>query len=335
MMVTIDASPAAQDRAAFGNELRAKAIGDAATQATMQPWVAMKCYQLSRGGRVSQMHTLDLGSQQIVQEHQFAAVQKLGSTPANFCTISYSTPSMAFRFSDHATSCSESIFFMPERTDFDIYVPAGTQTAYIGFSQREFLEAARALNPAAWDLPSRQVSQFQCAQLGELKAAVAHWLCAAETAASAGDILAPEVLRAIILETVLRVLTASASDKTILSPLSARSRAVKICRMAREYVDERLAAHEMPTIVDICVSLSVSERALLYAFHSYVDMSPQAYLRLCRLNHVRTTLLAGNPTTTTVTHAAMQMGFLHLSRFAGDYRQVFEETPKVTLARRS
>ncbi|WP_245566197.1 carbonic anhydrase [Stappia stellulata] len=171
MTVPIDASPAAQDGAAFGNALRAKTIEDAAAQATMQPWVAMACYQLSRGGQVSQMHTLDLGSQQIVQEHQFAAVQKLGSTPADFCRISYSTPSMAFRFSDHAASCTESIFFMPERTDFDIYVPAGTQTAYIGFSERELLEAARALDPAAWALPSRQVSQLRCAQAGELKAA--------------------------------------------------------------------------------------------------------------------------------------------------------------------
>lgn len=57
MIVTIDASPATQDRAAFGNELRAKTIEDAAAQATMQPWVAMECYQLSRGGRVSQMQT--------------------------------------------------------------------------------------------------------------------------------------------------------------------------------------------------------------------------------------------------------------------------------------
>ncbi len=334
MIATSGASPAAQDRAALGNELRSKTIENAAAQASMQPWVAMECYQLSRGGRVSQMHTLDLGNQQIVQEHQFAAVQKLGSTPADYCTISYSTPSSAFRFSDHAASGTESIFFMPERTDFDIYVPAGTQTAYISFSEREFLEAARGLNPAAWALPSRQVSQLQCAQLGALKAALTQWLCAAETAASAGDVLAPDVLRAIMLETVLRIVAANASDNTILPPLSARARALQICRMAREYVDERLAAHEMPTIVDICLSLAVSERTLLYAFHAYVGMSPQAYLRLCRLNHVRSTLLAGNPTTT-VTGAAMQMGFLHLSRFAGDYKQVFEETPKATLARRS
>ncbi|MCS6758859.1 MAG: hypothetical protein MO852_07390 [Candidatus Devosia euplotis] len=179
MIAKGDISLAVQDRAINGNGLRSTTIGNANAQAAMQPWVAIECYQLSRGSRVSQMNTLDLGCLQIVQEHQNAAIQKLGSTPVDFCTISYSTPDPAFRFSDHAANCAESIFFMPEQTDFDIYVPAGTQTAYIGFSQKAFLEAAQELNSGMRNLPPRQVSQFQCAQLAELKTALAHRLCAA------------------------------------------------------------------------------------------------------------------------------------------------------------
>ncbi|MCS6758858.1 MAG: helix-turn-helix domain-containing protein [Candidatus Devosia euplotis] len=132
---------------------------------------------------------------------------------------------------------------------------------------------------------------------------------------------------------MLRIVTASANADTTLPPLSARSRALQICRLARDYVDACLAAHALPAIVGICVSLAVSERTLVYAFQAYVGISPQTYLRRCRLNRVRTMLLAGNQTTTTVTQAAMQMGFLHLGRFAGDYKQVFEETPKAALAR--
>ena len=140
-------------------------------------------------------------------------------------------------------------------------------------------------------------------------------------------------MRGIALQTVLRVVTATPNEEATLPPQAARSRALRICRLARDYVDERMAAHAVPAIVDICMSLAVSERTLLYAFQTYVGMSPQTYLRLCRLNRVRATLLAGNPQATTVTQAAMQMGFLHLGRFAGDYGQVFEETPEATLAR--
>lgn len=141
-------------------------------------------------------------------------------------------------------------------------------------------------------------------------------------------------MRGIVLQTALRIATASSVDGTNSPPLAARFRAVQTCRLARDFVEEQLAGHVVPTIVDICMSLAVSKRALLYAFHDYVGMSPQAYLRRCRLNHVRATLLARGPQDTTVTQVAMQFGFLHLGRFAGDYKQTFEEPPGATLTRR-
>lgn len=61
-------------------------------------------------------------------------------------------------------------------------------------------------------------------------------------------------------------------------------------------------------------------------------MSPVAYLRICRLNRVRTTLAASDPQETTITNVAMRFGFLHLGRFAGDYKRMFGETPSETLA---
>lgn len=316
------------------SNLRSTIIESAAAQAAMQPWVAMECYQLSRGKRVSQMDSLDLGRLQIVREYQFAAIQKLGTTPADFCTISYCTQDPAFRFSDHTANGADSVFFMPERTEFDIRVPAGTQTAYVSFSQSEFVEAARALNPGAWEQPSRRVSQFQSTQLAELKIALGYWIGTAEAAARRGEALDPTVMRGIILQTVLRVATTNSVDGTISPPRGARSRAVRTCQLARDFVEEQLAGHLVPTVVDICMSLAVSERTLLYAFHDYVGMSPQAYLRRCRLNQVRATLLARSPQDTTVTRVAMQFGFLHLGRFAGDYKKIFEESPGTTLARR-
>ncbi|WP_299810676.1 helix-turn-helix domain-containing protein [uncultured Roseibium sp.] len=329
-----DASLAVRDAATSLSGLRSEIIENAAAQAAMQPWVTMECYQLSRGKQVSQMDSLDLGRVQIVREHQFAAIQKLGITPEDFCTISYCTPDPAFRFSDHSANGEDSVFFIPERTEFDIHVPAGTQTAYVSFSQSEFAGAARALNPRAWEQPSHQVSQFQSRQLVELKTALAQWIGAAEAASRRDELFDPKGMRGIVLETALRIATATPEDDATRPPPAARSRAMRICRLAREFVEEQLVSHVVPTIVDICVSLAVSERTLLYAFHHYVGMSPQAYLRRCRLNQVRTILLSRDPQNTTVTEVAMQFGFLHLGRFAGDYKQIFEESPGTTLARR-
>ncbi|KKB84372.1 hypothetical protein VW29_10420 [Devosia limi DSM 17137] len=309
--------------------LRSTIIENAATQAAMQPWVAMECYQLSRGKRVSQMDSLDLGGLRIVQESQFAAIQKLGATPADFCTISYSTHDPEFRLSDHAAKNANSVFFLPEHTEFDIHVPAGGQTAYIGFSQSEFVGAARALYPGAWDKPPRQVLQFQSPHLGELKTMLRHWIGATRR----GEALDSAVIRGAALQTALRIATANAVDGTASLPRAARSRAVRTCRLAREFVEQQLACHAVPSVVDICLSLAVSERALLYAFHDCVGMSPQAYLRCCRLNQARAALLARDPRDTTVTQVAMQFGFLHLGRFAGDYKRIFEESPAATLTR--
>ncbi|MGV8834056.1 MAG: helix-turn-helix domain-containing protein [Devosia sp.] len=324
---------AVPDTATGGRGLRSTTIESAEAQAAMQPWVAMECYQLSAGKQVSLMDSLDLGSVQVVRERQLATIQKLGTTPTDFCTISYCTHDPTFRFSDHAANGADSIFFMPEQTDFDIYVPAGTQTAYVSFSQAEFIAAAQTLNPRAWAQPPRRLSQVQSTQLDALKQVLPYWLDAAAASATRGEALDPGVMQGIVLQTALRIVTATPDDDATPVPRAARSRALRICRMAREYVEERLAAHAVPTIVDICVALAVSERTLLYAFHDYVGMSPQTYLRRCRLNRVRAVLLAGSPQTVTVTQAAMQLGFLHLGRFAGDYRQVFEETPTATLAR--
>lgn len=313
-----------------GKGLRSTVIEDASVQASMQPWIEMECYQLGRGRQLTQMDSLDFGSHQIVRERQVAAVQKLGITPANLCTLSYCTPDPRFRFSELGASEADTVFFMPEHTEFDIYVPAGAQTAYVSFNQEEFLSGARALNPAQWERTPQQLQQFQTAQQAALKGAINLWVNTAATLNGPHAPVDASLMRRLLLQSILQVATASKPDDARPSPIE-RSRALHICRMARAFVDDSLAVDIVPTIVDICTSVGVSERSLQYAFRAYVDMSPLTYLRLCRLNRVRATLRASAPQTTTVTAAAMRFGFLHLGRFALDYRQVFDESPSATL----
>lgn len=314
-----------------GKALRSTVIEDASAQASMQHWIEMECYQLSRGRQLAQMDILDLGNHQIVQERQVAAVQKLGVTPANLCTLSYCTPDPSFRFSELGASEADTLFFMPEHTEFDIYVPAGAQTAYVSFDQEEFLNGARVLNPAQWGHTPLQLQQLQTAPQAALKGAIHLWFNTAAALSAAHVPVDSSLMPRLLLQHILQVATVSPPHDSRPPPLE-RARAVHICRMARAFVDECLAVDVVPTIVDICTTVGVSERSLQYAFRAYVDLSPVAYLRLCRLNRVRTTLRTSAPQTTTVTAVAMRFGFLHLGRFAQDYRQVFDESPSTTLA---
>lgn len=308
-------------------------VNDPADQAALQPWVEMRCYQLSDGEPVAQMDCLDLGAHKVVRERQDAGIQKLGRSPADFCTISACTQGAEVQFSELSSGLVDTTFFLPGNTEFDIQVPAGIETIYISFSQEQFMRGARALDPEAWDSPPERVTMLHTPRKSALKDVADLWFKAARDAQSRGEILDPDVMRRIVFQAALQIATARPEDNVNTGPsFSECSRASQIGRTARGFVEDRLDRDVLPTVVDICVSLGVSERTLQYAIREYVGVSPSAYLRQCRLNRVHWALASSGPQNTTVTQAATRFGFLHLSRFAGDYQRMFGETPSVTLA---
>jgi AraC-like DNA-binding protein len=77
----------------------------------------------------------------------------------------------------------------------------------------------------------------------------------------------------------------------------------------------------------------VSVRTLHAAFQQQLGESPMAYVRRIRLGRVRAELLRSDASKVRVTDVAMRWGFMHLSRFAEQYREQFNELPSVTLHR--
>jgi transcriptional regulator GlxA family with amidase domain len=75
----------------------------------------------------------------------------------------------------------------------------------------------------------------------------------------------------------------------------------------------------------------VSARALQRSFERSGQPSPMMYLRQLRLHRVHTELAANSPDSATVTMVASRWGFMHLGRFANQYRQLFGEPPSETL----
>lgn len=87
------------------------------------------------------------------------------------------------------------------------------------------------------------------------------------------------------------------------------------------------------TIADIAQASGVSGRTLFKHFQDFRGLPPMRYLRLARLRAARHALQRAEDHQRVV-DIAMQYGFSHMGRFAGEYRAHFGESPSETLTRR-
>ena len=92
------------------------------------------------------------------------------------------------------------------------------------------------------------------------------------------------------------------------------------------------AAHA-PSVVDMCKRLKVSRRTIQNSFQSVTETNPVNYIRCIRLNGVRRELMASSSTELSIGDAAARWGFFHLSHFASEYQDLFQELPSQTKRR--
>jgi AraC family transcriptional regulator, ethanolamine operon transcriptional activator len=114
---------------------------------------------------------------------------------------------------------------------------------------------------------------------------------------------------------------------------SARLTSARIVRTCEDYA--RKWRYQDVTLAGLCEASGVSERRVRSAFYECYQMSPTAYLRVAALNAVRRDLVEGPRLRNSVSHAAADWGFWHLSRFAAQYRALFGESPRHTLSHRA
>ncbi|MGO9746274.1 MAG: helix-turn-helix transcriptional regulator [Mycobacterium sp.] len=84
-------------------------------------------------------------------------------------------------------------------------------------------------------------------------------------------------------------------------------------------------------INDVAAALHLTPRAVQYLFRRQLDTTPTEYMRRVRLSRAHQELIAGTPSTTTVTGIAQRWGFAHTGRFAVLYRQTYGQSPHTTL----
>ena len=99
-------------------------------------------------------------------------------------------------------------------------------------------------------------------------------------------------------------------------------------------VEEYISAHacEPLTMAEIAEVSGVSGTTMNRAFRRYRGCTPMQFLLDERMRLVHERLLFGGPTDT-VQQIAMACGFVHMGRFAAEYRRRFNERPSETLMR--
>ena len=86
-----------------------------------------------------------------------------------------------------------------------------------------------------------------------------------------------------------------------------------------------------PDIEALCQRLRISRRGLQNSFRQIADTTPVHYLRGLRLNLVRSRLMSTRQAQLSVSQAAADQGFGHLSHFTERYKALFDELPSQTL----
>jgi len=71
---------------------------------------------------------------------------------------------------------------------------------------------------------------------------------------------------------------------------------------------------------------------LQHRFRGIYIVTPQVWFRRIKLNAIRYDLQHSSGTSERISDIAMRWGFLHLGRFAEDYRQLCGERPRSALA---
>jgi AraC family ethanolamine operon transcriptional activator len=88
---------------------------------------------------------------------------------------------------------------------------------------------------------------------------------------------------------------------------------------------------QQPSVTELARILCTTRRTLLSAFVGVLGTTPSRYILARRLHFARHSLRQG--TSKTVTIAALDQGFEHISRFSQHYQTLFGELPSCTLQR--
>ncbi len=112
--------------------------------------------------------------------------------------------------------------------------------------------------------------------------------------------------------------------------------AAKLGMIVRKAEERFEAAQSGPvSLADLCAAAGVSQGTLHHAFMVMCGDSPMAHFKKRRLTDARLALMEPKANRRLVKSAALGAGLTHLGRFSAEYRELFGESPTMTLNRYS
>jgi AraC-like DNA-binding protein len=197
----------------------------------------------------------------------------------------------------------------------------------ITFEAEDFLRLldARPWSAHARSLLSRSILQAPMHSVQRLRRDLLSVLAWPSTATPPNPVLADAAASRVVFEALCELFGGAAGWGQAVGSASA-SFIVAECH--------RIVAGSGPapaSIEALCMRLRTSRRSLQNSFRQVADTTPVHYLRSLRLNAVRRRLMSTRAAELSVSQAAADQGFIHLSHFTERYRALFGELPSQTL----
>lgn len=215
-------------------------------------------------------------------------------------------------------------------TEFELVAGAGTTLVGVCIDQDELVQRAWQLQRQElrldMDRPAALLD-LSCYDHGGARALVEQAMALARAQSTVlAQAAARRALTESITDALLDCFTQGRPQAEVRPGAAARRRIVS---QAWDYM--RIHVDEAISVPQLCLATGASRRALQYAFEDVLRLSPVSYLRVMRLNRVRSEIQSRMHDT--VGDIAARWGFWHLSRFAAEYRALFGELPSVTRQR--
>lgn len=291
--------------------------------AAVWPW-RLRMNQLGNGQLSGDMDYAMVNDILLTHERWSHRLSAIGTTPPGYVAIAGSCTQKPFLV-DGVEIASRSYVCKPANTNIEFVTP-DTENHWVMLVPTDQIVDRFGEEHAALVLsspPSQFCDPAVLQQLGNLVLRVIAALRSGGV--QEADAHALGVFQSQLLNLLVCLLQKDAPDVDLASPKKRSEAALAATRLAGELLQ--------PIGVDeLAVRVGVSRRSLELGFRDTLNISPQKYLRMLRLNGLHRDLRHAAPGQATVAELATRWGFFELGRTAGQYKNLFGEQPSATLA---
>jgi AraC family transcriptional regulator, ethanolamine operon transcriptional activator len=304
--------------------VRAERFIDIDSQAARYRGYGQEYQQLSRGAFEGRVTSFDFGGDFVVQlETANQELAQTATTPAGrfgVCILTETSPPCTL---NGATLARDHLLVSAAGNALVGKTPAGVNIYCMDLSRDLLLDETGDWSgfDVICDAPSAR----------SVRAVLESGLTSLLQLRSIAQSAAAKAFKSSVADALWWVVSGTAPDAAGSVPESAKPRALRLFRVAREFIDHRLT--DGISVAKLCKHTGVSRSSLESIFRSILGVGPGAYIRNLQLNRVRRDLLSTDMDGESIGDIAARYGVWHWSRFSQNYKLLFGELPSQTRAR--